>query len=302
MQVYLIKILKFLFRLRYKKLNAGFWSNSKDLDDISKKNLLIDLSNEKVNHFGDQLFFISAFANADCQNIKFIVNEKYYMLWKNFGIKNVYKQSEKIRYNGQIYISTFENALLNNTISREFKKRVYFDFTDQSINQPLYLHLKEFFKLKYNLREKNNIIKNDSKLTKKPFYLFNDIIYSRRFLRKSLSVKLKNYIDNNIGYNSPIYFIGSKSDKNFYNFNSKLIDLRGRISFEEMIQLFNHENCKGYIGLDNGLMHLGLLYYLNCKILFRGKIFKSQTNHHYKSINIAVNKEAKNNIEYIDVK
>ncbi|MAU58239.1 MAG: hypothetical protein CMC33_01090 [Flavobacteriaceae bacterium] len=82
----------------------------------------------------------------------------------------------------------------------------------------------------------------------------------------------------------------------------KLIDIRGKIAFEELVNLFNHENCKGYIGLDNGLMHLGLLYYLKCKILFRGKIFKSQTNHHYKSINIAVNKEAKNNIEYIDVK
>lgn len=300
MVIYLIKILKFLFRLSYKKINAGFWSNSNDLGDISKKNLLIDLSNEKVNHFGDQLFFISAFANADCQNIKFIVNERYYMLWKNFDIKNVYKRSEKIRYDDQIYISTFENSLLNNIISREFKKRIYFDFTDHSINQPLYLHLKEFFKLKYFLRKKNNSIRNDSKLTKKPFYLFNDIIYSRGFLRKSLSIKLKNYIDNIIGYDYPIYFIGSKSDKKFYNFNSKLIDLRGKISFEEMIQLFKNDNCLGFIGLDNGLMHLGLMYYLNCKVLFRGKIFKSQTNHHYKSINIAVNKEAINNIEYID--
>lgn len=301
--IYLIKILKFLFRLRYKKLSAGFWSNSNDLDDIPKKNLLIDLSNEKVNHFGDQLFFISAFVNVDIQNIKFIVNEKYYMLWKNFGIKNVYKSSEKIKYDDvDIYISTFENALLNKAISKQFKKRIYFDFTDQEINQPLYLHLQGFFELKDSLKRNDNSIKNDSNLTQKPFYLFNDIIYSRRFLRKRLSVKLKNYIDNKIGYNYPIYFLGSKSDKNFYNFNSKLIDLRGKISFEEMIQLFKNDNCLGFIGLDNGLMHLGLMYYLNCKILFRGKIFKSQTNHHYKSINIAVNKEAKNNIEYIDVK
>ena len=96
-----------------------------------------------------------------------------------------------------------------------------------------------------------------------------------------------------------IFFVGSKSDKQFTNFNKNLIDLRGTIDFDQLIDLFLNENCLGYIGLDNGLMHLGLLFNLKCKIIFRGKIFQSQTDHHFRCINIAMNKEAKNNIEYI---
>ena len=69
-----------------------------------------------------------------------------------------------------------------------------------------------------------------------------------------------------------------------------------------MVSLILNDNCLGFIGLDNGLMHLSLLLNKKVKIIFRGKFSKSQSDHHYRCINISMNKKAKNNIEYINTK
>lgn len=295
-----------------KKITSGFWTNINETFNMADQKIIIDLSHERANHFGDQLFFISAFLNKDTQRFKFIVNKKYLTLWKRFQIPNVVTELSQIKFDEYIYLSTFENSRLNKDIATSFKQKIFFDFTDNSIKEPLFKHISNVLLLQSSNNDKINFSKNNNLLdvytsnghlmrsiTTKKYYIYNDIIYSRGFLRKKLSIKLKKFIDSELGYTENIFFVGSKSDKQFTNFNTNLIDLRGTIDFDQLIDLFLNENCLGYIGLDNGLMHLSLLFNLQCKIIFRGKIFKSQTDHHFRCINIAMNKEAKNNIEYI---
>ena len=282
-----------------KKIGAGFWLFSSESLNLNKDKILIDLSEEKSNHFGDQLFFISAFLNKNTDRFIFLTNKKYLMLWRTFGFQNVFDSISDLEFDKFIYVSSYETSFLNKKFSTNFTRKVFFDFTDTTIVDPLSQHISNIFGLiqtetkSFKFDEKNNSYTNDK------YYIFNDIMYSRGFLRNKLSKKLKQYIENEIGYKNNIYFVGSLSDKEFFNFNPRLIDIRGEISFEELLNLFMHKNCLGYIGLDNGLMHLSLLLDLKCKILFRGKFSKSQTDLHHRSINIAMNDNAKNNIEYV---
>jgi len=48
-----------------RKIDSGFWAHTNEILNLNKDKILIDLSAERANHFGDQLFFISAFLNKD---------------------------------------------------------------------------------------------------------------------------------------------------------------------------------------------------------------------------------------------
>jgi hypothetical protein len=303
---YILKIIKIFNKKLLIKITGGFWAN---YEIKSGQSYIIDLSVEEISHFGDNLFFISAFYGKDSKNFTFLVSKKYYFLWEKFGINNVFTCLDNYESN-YIYVSSFETKIINKKIAQKFKEKILFDFTDSNINLPLHEHITDFFKLKSisnnhpNIQLLNEDLNSEhvNKIVKEKFFIYNDIMYSRGFLRKKLSLKLKKYIDSKIGYNDPIYFIGSENDKRFTNYNSNLTDLRGGVNFDQMVSLILNDNCLGFIGLDNGLMHLSLLLNKKVKIIFRGKFSKSQSDHHYKCINISMNKEAKNNIEYINIK
>tara|TARA_Y100000590_G_C15734283_1_gene1018021 strand:+ start:337 stop:1254 length:918 start_codon:yes stop_codon:yes gene_type:complete len=303
---YFLKIIKIFNKKFLIKITGGFWANYKIK---SGQSYIIDLSVEEISHFGDNLFFISAFYGKDCKNFTFLVSKKYYFLWKKFGISNVFTSLDSCD-SKCIYVSSFETKIINKKIAQKFKEKILFDFTDSNINSPLHKHINDFFKLKKISNDHPNIqlldealnIEHINKIGKEKFFIYNDIMYSRGFLRRKLSLKLKKYIDSKIGYNNPICFIGSEDDKRFTNYNSNLTDLRGEVNFDQMVSLILNDNCLGFIGLDNGLMHLSLFLNKKVNVIFRGKISKSQSDHHYRCINISMNEEAKNNIEYINIK
>ncbi len=299
--IYLLKILKIYKKKFLKKISPGFWSNSKiKINDKTK--FIIDLSNPKISHFGDNLFFISAFKDKEISNFKFLVSKKYFFLWEKFGFDNMATKIDEDLEN-YIYVSTLETNFLNKKFSSKFLKKIFFDFTDHKINSPLFLSISSFFGLKPSKEEFNFQFNNGSfkinNLVEKPFYLFNDIIYSRQFLRKSLSMRFIEVFKKVNLENTKIFFIGSSDDLKFKNYHDQLVDLRGKINFDELTYMLLHENCNGFIGLDNGLMHLSLLLNKKARIVFRGKFSKRQSNHHFKCINISMNEYAKKNIQYI---
>jgi len=63
--IYFIKILKKIHRNCMVKIDSGFWVYTNEALNLNKDKILIDLSAKRSNHFGDQLFFISAFLNKD---------------------------------------------------------------------------------------------------------------------------------------------------------------------------------------------------------------------------------------------
>lgn len=296
---YILKILKIFNKKFLIKKTGGFWSN---YNIKSGENYIIDLSVEEISHFGDNLFFISAFYGKDCKNFTFLVSKKYYFLWEKFGISNVLTSIDI--FNPEcIYVSSFETKIINRKISQRFKKKITFDFTDVDIDMPLYKKISSFFGVENNSSKpmfvNYNISEKIKQISKKSFFLFNDIIYSRSFLRKYLSKKLTPLLKEKFDNNEKIFFIGSNEDLKYKNYHKKISDLRGKTSFEELIYLIQHENCKAYIGLDNGLMHLSLLMNKKSYILFRGKFSKKQSNHHFECINISMNENAQKNIQYI---
>ena len=104
--IYLLKVLKFLKRKFLKKISPGFWSNSKILIN-DKTKFIIDLSNPKISHFGDNLFFISAFKDKEISNFKFLVSKKYFFLWEKFGFDNMATKIDE-DLEEYIYVSTLE--------------------------------------------------------------------------------------------------------------------------------------------------------------------------------------------------
>ena len=274
--IYLLKILKIFKKKFLKNISPGFWSNSKiKINDKTK--FIIDLSNPKISHFGDNLFFISAFKDKEISNFKFLVSKKYFFLWEKFGFDNMATKIDEDLEN-YIYVSTLETNFLNKKFSSKFLKKIFFDFTDHKINFPLFLSISSFFSLKPSKEEFNFQFNNESfkinNLVEKPFYLFNDIIYSRQFLRKSLSMRFIEVFKKVDLENTKIFFIGSSDDLKFKNYHDQLADLRGKINFDELTYMLLHENCNGFIGLDNGLMHLSLLLNKKARIVFRGKFSK----------------------------
>ena len=141
----------------------------------------------------------------------------------------------------------------------------------------------------------------DLRKENKNYYIFNDILYSRAFIRPILQKALIKKINKIKDDGLILIYVGSKNDANL---ESKLInfidhDLRGKLSFYELMLLIKSKKCCGYIGFDNAIMHLSLIFHKKTYIKFRGRLLKSAYNLHTRSINCAVNKDARNNIYYL---
>ena len=120
-----------------------------------------------------------------------------------------------------------------------------------------------------------DISENLMNLCNEEFYVFNDVIYSRSFVKPFLIRALYNFI-NNFNQSYKLIQVGGKNeiDEVKIDKNKKIVNLRGEINISELFFLISNPNCKGYIGFDNAIMHIALFLRKKAFVKFRGRFFK----------------------------
>ncbi len=297
----LIKYLKFF----YTQINYGFWTTP----NINfKKKFIVDLSNQTHEHFGDQLFFIFAVIQLSSKdNFLFKINQKWAEVYKFFGLKFTITNLNSLERNEYVLVTSFR-SFVDIKNKKKFQEIILFDSMDKKIKKPLCQQIFDFFN-KSSIRYNNNysasinfseISKDLEDMCKEKFYIYNDVIQSRSFIKPFLIKSLKNFLINLNGV-TRLFQVGSKDefkiDKTPYPFDK--IDLRGKVSFSDLFLLINHPNCQGYIGFDNAIMHLSLFFNKKVFIKFRGRFLKKNRDFHYRCVNCAVGDKSKNLINYI---
>ena len=296
------------FRTKFLRIKEGFYSNNKVL---SNEKFLIDLSNLRNEHFGDQLFFIfSIIRLSNFKNFTFKVDSKWKDLYDLFNLRTSEQSFKSFNRNEVSLVTTFR-SFVDLKDKKYFREIIIFDSMDKEISSPFCEEIFNFFSKEKNvsfhdtLSLKFNGLKVSNKLEeilKSEFYIFNDAIYSRSFIRPFLIRSLFKFLESNFCLPKRIIQVGSKDDLNKNSFKlpiDTLFDLRGKISLKELFFVLSHENCKGYIGFDNAIMHIALFFKKKAFVKFRGRFSKQNRDFHYKCVNCAVGEYAKSNIEYI---
>lgn len=304
---------KVLYRKTLKKMAPGFWDISEfgyEKEDIAT--IYIDLRNTDHAHLGDQLFFISAFLGYAGKKVILIISESLADFYGCYDI--VYSFDHPLTIDDKcLYVCSLKSYIDPlDSLFAQFENRLVYDLTDSLIEAPLYKHIFEVLAgdIGFNSEMSNanifSLPETESALTNfclqdVQFYVLNDFLYSRTFMRPflqgALRVKLKQAKNNGF----IVCYVGGKDDAKS---KSKLldcvdIDLRGRTSYRQLLAIIGSDNCKGYIGFDNALMHIHLLYKKSVFVKFRGRLTNKARTLHFNSINCAMNAQAKDKITYL---
>lgn len=293
-----------LLKKRLIKLSPGFWS--KEIPTF-KKRFLFDLSLE-TEHMGDQLFFIMSFYQFDHkEEFYFLIDKKWEELWKAFEMNYLILDKDS-----QMDISSFCVVIsMRSFVESEYKEKdsssfIFYDFTDHSLRMPLSKIIRKFFQIKDVLGQpkdiKSSVFQIEKDIGGSKFILFNDYIYSRPFMRGVLIKSFKEVLDDRKNQGIKVIYVGSKEDRRLKDYYVEEIDydFRGKLSMKDLVSLINSTNCEGYIGFDNALMHLALIFKKPTYIKFRGKFKKASRKSHYESINCASGEYSKLLITYLN--
>lgn len=296
-----------------KKKGPGFWNPSKsdfELENITT--LYIDVRNTDHAHLGDQLFFISAFLGYRRKKVIFIINESLVEFYSCYDV--LYSVDHPIIINKKcLYVCSLKSYIDPlDLLFLHFENKLVYDLTDSLINKPLYKHIFEVLAgdLAFTNEVPNaNIFSfsetesalSDFGLQDVKFYVLNDFLYSRSFMRPFLQGALRAKLEQVKSDGFIICYLGGKQDaKSYSNLLGYVdIDLRGKTSFSQLLAIIGSDNCEGYIGFDNALMHIHLLYRKSVFVKFRGRITSKARKLHFNSINCAMNSHAKDKIVYL---
>ena len=308
--LFLNRIKIFFYKKRFKKIQPGFYKNS--FQEKSNK-FIIDLSNLKLEHFGDQLFFIlpiSCSPNKDIYTFK--IDKKWEQLYKLFNLKFTYDELNCLDRKEFTLITTFR-SFVEFEKKNHFKKIILFDSMDKQMVDPLCTEISKFFDMnikdtRYDNSSLDLSLLNESEsleeILQEDFYVFNDVIYSRSFIRPFLMRPLKRFVFKNLFRFKKLIQVGGELESGINNSINKsnflnLVDKRGKLSFLELFYILNHANCMGYVGFDNAIMHLSLFFNKAVFVKFRGRFLKKNRNYHMRCVNCAVGHYAKGLITYI---
>jgi len=206
---------------------------------------------------------------------------------------------------GYQYLADSKKTLFTSNLC---KRIVLNDFNDHSIQGELGLHILSFFEKYINFKsslvstEFLRLPNTDFSFIKSKFFVFNETIYSG-FFRK-LFIKdylLASFLEKIKSLDVKLVLIGA-NDEVISEQHSKFIDydIRGKLNILDIFSIFQSNNCLGYVGYDNAIMHIACFSEARSFILFRGRFLKKNIDFHFRSINNALCKNGKGEIIYLD--
>lgn len=177
-----------------------------------------------------------------------------------------------------------------------YKNSLIVDFTDATTERKIAEQLIISFKLLFRLRiapcgfisENITASSSDYLIPESRYIVFSNYIHSggfRKFFVDNDRLNAAAVAMRANGYK--ILHVGSPADalndSTYYSFVD--IDLRGKLSIEQLIKLISSKNVVGAVTYDNFIMHLFGLNGKPATVLFRGRLLKKNSDHHFKYIN-----------------
>ncbi len=274
------------FRLMTKKIGPVVYGNMgcKNFSIKSNCNIFFD-TYHKTTHLGDRVFIIPILFNLQKNMIQISTNDNILI--------DLYEAIYKLKFDNNFDYYDF-NIVLRPSFLKKFNRnirQIYLDFTDTSteylISEQVNIILNKSLGLNQHLKN-HSVSLNQSKDENSKIVFFSNYIDSGSFRKLFIDQKKlydKCYELKRIGYK--IYHIGTESDRcnDSKNYDFVDVDLRGKTSIIEIIELFKNYEDLIVVSYDNFLMHLGLIYNKKTFILFRGRFLKSNYYHHMKYVN-----------------
>ena len=309
----MMELRKALKRKILKKKGPGFWHTSNvkvEIDDVT--GIYIDVRNTNHAHLGDQLFFIATFLNFRKKKLTFLIDKGLEDFYSCFDVSFTADLPEYLE-SSSLYLCSLKSHIdpLDKFHSK-FKYRLAYDLTDNTIEKPLYTHIYDTLIGGIGENTENDMFDRISDSEKQKvlskfglsgvkFYVFNDFLYSRTFMRPFLQNALHGKLKEFTGDGAHICYVGGAKDAMLDSNLTRCVntDIRGKTSLSELLAIIASDNCKGFIGFDNAVMHIHLLFNKKAIVKFRGRFTKKARRLHFRSINCAMNAGAKDNITYI---
>lgn len=253
---------------------------------------LFDFS-DKTTHLGDRLFFFPLIYLLIQGGYRVKLSEQDALTGQLFSVIYGYAGLDFSDAKKDDLVIIPQPSYLN--FRSKYSNGMLVDFTDCSgalkISEQLIASFQEALNLKLEINHPKAIgrsIEIGSLQHEKGFYLFSNYINSGKFrkyfvdenrlLKKCTELRRQGY---------KIIHVGSALDahEDFRSYNFVDLDLRGKLTIVELIDLVSHENVLGAVTYDNFLMHLVGLFHKKALVLFRGRFSRRQYAHHMKHIN-----------------
>lgn len=251
---------------------------------------------DSTTHLGDRLFFfpLICWLITNDYSVRIKSDDKQTesmfenMLGRPLQISHAPGANDIVVYPAPSYLN----------LRRRYPKSILVDFTDCNtglrVSKQLVYSIEKFLDTEFQ-KDKFKLLNQpsaelqsfESEIVLKS-YLFNNYIDSGRF--RKFFINEKKLLDKAAdlkkqGYR--IIHVGSKQDKESdtreYLFVD--VDLRGETSVQQLINLVRSENVMGAVTYDNFLMHLIGMYGKVAYVLFRGRFYRKNREHHMLYIN-----------------
>ncbi len=281
----------FYFKFFLERKSSLIWSFDSFRPYIAKS-IFFDFSDE-TTHLGDRLFFLALFYEINNLGIEIQISDKDGFT-KDL-VKKILGLDLKCYSGKNKDITIFPSPSLLR-FKNEYKNSLIIHFSDTNCRLKITEQLIKSFSNIFSLRLNSNslllsITENNQfsfSLKNGKYFLFNNYINSggfrkffvneKKLYEKAISLKKKGY---------QVIHVGSEqdfsNDSHYYEFID--IDLRGKTTVIDLIDLIQCPNVFGVITFDNYLMHLAGLYKKTAYVLFRGRFLKKNRIHHLKYVN-----------------
>lgn len=277
-------------------IHRDIWNN--------KKSLCFDFTHH-TSHLGDRIFFFPLFYALLENKVPFRVKDPAGHTQLLFS--SIYnRQLGDLQAGAETIIVAPHSSLLG--MSRHQRSLIIVDFYHQT-NLGIADSILESFQKMIGFSSVTNqkIAPSTTKQTidlldtKDRFILFNNYLgsgnYRKFFVDES---KLEKKCIESKEYGVKIVHVGATSDleddSKVYDFVD--IDLRGKLSIPQLIQLFFDVKTIAVVSYDNFYMHLAGIFGKEAHVLFRGRFLQKNIDHHLRTVNPALFKD-KTKLHYL---
>ncbi len=278
-------LLKFNIIYKNKFISPYFYLFNINRSDIAKlKKVLFYFNNAEFMHIGDHIFF---------KTIKTLMLNGYEVDVSTIpSMRNIFEKiGIKVKANPNLKdydliisrVELLDEHLIGKPLVLvNLTKNLTMPIADDLLmNFSLLFELKSIVNVDYNFEIFNdksvikrfNLNENDSYILLSPFCDSSFFLVTNEKINRIISVVRKEAKIKN----AKILLIGSQIDRLKVKFSSdEFIDLRGKTTIEDILNLSNCPNVKSFIGFDNFIMHVFSIIKKPSFVVYRGRIGKKR--------------------------